>query len=172
MFWLVPMISRYEYFVTRPYIIEFSKLVSPALIGWYALAVVGSIIWLRRPTRAMWPYLATCIALATSVFFAATIAPGWFPLQSSRFLATLNFLLAVPVGQALAAAFRAFAKLLGEVSSRDQILRLRQVRYTIGTAIFVLAMLAVTSPGPRWAYAFYPEEGQADVNGARFRSAA
>jgi hypothetical protein len=164
LFWVVPMFSRYDYFVTRPYIIEFSKLISPALIGWYVLAVAGSIIWTRRPSRAIWPYLAICILLALGILFAGTIAPRWFPLQSSRFLATLNFLLAVPVGQLLAFVFRAFAKLLGEISKREQPFSVKQVRYTAGTAIVLLALLALTSPGPRPALAFYPHAEPPDVS--------
>ncbi len=163
-FWLVPMLTQYDYFVTRPSIIEINKLVSPALLVWYFLAVIGIILWLRRPTRAMWPYLVTCFVLAACVMFAATIAPRWFPLQSSRFLTTLNFLLAVPVGQLIAAAFRAFAKLLGEIQTREQPLTLRQARHTTGTAVFVLMLLALTSPGPKSAYAFYPAGETADID--------
>jgi hypothetical protein len=102
--------------------------------------------------------------LVAGIIFAATIAPRWFPLQSSRFLTTLNFLLAVPVGHALAAAFRAFARLLGEIPSGSGALAFRQVRYTTGVALAVLILLAVTSPGPRWAYAFYPEGQQSDLD--------
>jgi hypothetical protein len=163
-FWVVPMVGQYEFFVTRPHILEIGKLISPALLGWYALALVGAVSWLRRPSRLMWPYLATCLILAVGVVFAATIAPRWFPLQSSRFLTTLNFLLAVPIAQALAAAFRTFARVLGEMPSRRHVLTFGQARYTTITALAILIILTVTSPGPRWAYAFYPEGGQEDLD--------
>jgi hypothetical protein len=166
LFWLWPMLNSYEYFVTRPFVVETGRLVTRSFWLWYALALLGSIFWLRRhPTRFAWPYLATCLTLAAIVLFAATIAPPWFPLQSPRFLATLNFLLAVPVGYTLATAFRGFAKLLGEISSTSQSLTLRRVRYTTGTALVLLAILALSSPGTRWAYAFYPKEGKAEING-------
>jgi hypothetical protein len=155
LFWVVPMASRYNYFVTRPVISEFSQLISPALIGWYVLAIAGSIVWARQPSRATWPYLATCMVLAFAMLSAGTMVPRWFPLQSARFLTTLNFLLAVPVGQLLAFIFRAFARLLRETSGRGQPLSIKQVRYTTGTAAVLLALLAFNSPGPRPALAFY-----------------
>jgi hypothetical protein len=166
LFWLLPMINSYEYFVTRPFVVETGQLVTPSLWLWYALAALGGFFWVRRyPTRLAWPYLAACVVLGAIVLFAATIAPPWFPLQSPRFLATLNFLLTVPVGYALTAAFRAFAKLLGEVRSTDQPLTLRRVRYTAGTALVILSILALSSPGTRWAYAFYPRGGKGDIDG-------
>lgn len=166
LFWVVPMLNEYEYFVTRPFIVENSLLITSAFWFWYVLAILGSIFWLRRqPTRSTWPYLATCLSLTVIVLFAATVAPPWFPLQSPRFLATLNFLLAVPVGYALATAFRGFARLLGEISSSNQPLTLRRARYTTGVAIVFLIILALSSPGTRWAYAFYPKEGKEDMDG-------
>jgi hypothetical protein len=165
LFWVAPMLSQYDYLVTRPYVIEFDKLISPALWVWYAVAIVGIALWLRRPTRAMWPFLGGCLALIIGIIFASTIAPRWFPLQSSRFLTTLNFLLAVPIGQSLASIFRGFAKLIGELTSSNQPITLRRVRYTAIVAIVVIIFLALTSPGPRWAYAFYPASGKSDVDG-------
>jgi hypothetical protein len=165
LFWLLPMLNSYEYFVTRPFVVETGLLVSPSFWLWYALALLGGIFWLRRHrTRSAWPYLVTCLMLAVIVLFAATIAPAWFPLQSPRFLSTLNFLLAVPVGYTLATVFCAFAKLLGEISSIKQPLTLRRVRYTAGTAIVLLTIFALSSPGTRWAYTFYPKEGKGDVD--------
>lgn len=167
-FWLFPMLSQYEYFVTRPFFIETGLLIPTAMWGWYALAVVGGVLWLRRPSRASWPYLGTCLSLALVAVFATTLGPRWFPLQSPRFLATLNFLLAVPVGHALAAAFCGLARVLGEINARTQTLTLRQARLTTVASLLLLLLLALTSPGPRWAYAFYPEgkrEGVDDVLG-------
>src|SRR5207253_6191001 len=88
--------------------------------GWYTLAVIGIVCWLRRPTQAMWPFLATCFALAAGVVFATAIAPQWFPLQSVRFLSTLNFLLAVPAGRALASAFSFTTGRLESVRSEER----------------------------------------------------
>lgn len=165
-FWLLPMLSQYEYFVTRPFFIEARLLIPAAMWGWYALAAVGGVLWVRRPSLAARPYMAACLVLALVAVFATTIGPRWFPLQSPRFLATLNFLLAVPVGHSLAAAFRGVARLLGEITARTQTLTLRQVRYTTVGSLVLLLLLALTSPGPRWAYTFYHEgkrEGVDDV---------
>jgi len=46
-FWIVPMITEYKYFVTRPFAPETQSLFSPWLMAWYALAVLGSIAWWR-----------------------------------------------------------------------------------------------------------------------------
>lgn len=136
LFWLVPMATTYEYFVTRPLVIPLRGLITPWLWAWYAVAAVGMMLWWRRsdegesqeegvgrlgesgpeePARACIPAARTCIALARAyiltllalaacVVFASTVAPPWFPLQAFRFLSTLNFMLAVPVGVAAAAA--------------------------------------------------------------------
>ncbi len=164
-FWLVAVFSQYEYFVTRPYVIGIGKLLTPVLCGWYALALIGGVLWLRRPTRATLPYLSACAALAFGVLLSETLAPRWFPLQSSRFLATLTFLLTVPAGHALAAAFRALAALLGEKPSGGAETTFLKARYSTGVAFALLLLYAITSPGPRSAFAFYPKEGKEDVDG-------
>lgn len=110
LFWSMPLIASYDYFVTRPHSIAFDKLVPAVMWVWYTLALAGIIVWLRRPTRSMWPYLTTCLALASGVFFAAAFSPRWFPLHPPRLITTLNFLLAVPVGMATAAALRQLSK--------------------------------------------------------------
>jgi len=100
-FWLAPMLAGSGYFVTRPHTVPFNELVPPVMYAWYALAAIGVLCWLRQPTEARWPFLATLCALAAGILFGSVIAPRWFPLQSQRFLSTLNFLLAAPVGLAL-----------------------------------------------------------------------
>ncbi len=163
LFWLIPMVTSYDFFVTKPSILRAAEMVTPAMWWLYAVALIGSLAWLRRPTPAAWTYLATCLVLALLVVFAATIAPDWFPLQSARFLATLNFLLVVPVGYALAGAVRGLAALLGE-TTRDGTLTLGRARFTTGTVIVLLLLTLTGSPGTRWAYAFYPKGEIADVD--------
>ncbi|MEN3332342.1 MAG: hypothetical protein V7641_1707 [Blastocatellia bacterium] len=101
LFWTAPLLTEYRYFVTRP--LSFSPLadITPAMWIWYVIAEFGVLCWIRRASRARWPFLIACLGLTMLAIFAVTIAPPWFPLQPQRFLATLNFLLAVPVGQAL-----------------------------------------------------------------------
>jgi hypothetical protein len=106
LFWLTPMFSEYEYFVTRPDPVDLNHFFSPVLLGYCVVALVGAAIWRRSPSPGMWPYLGGCGLLALALFISSTVAPGWFPLQAPRLLANLIFLLAVPVGHALAAVFR------------------------------------------------------------------
>ncbi len=101
-FWLVPMLSSYEYLVTRPLIRPLSELVTPPLWLWYFLALTGALIWLRRPSGVLGPYLLACLILLIAAVFAGSLAPVWFPLQVFRFFSTINFLLCVPVGISLA----------------------------------------------------------------------
>lgn len=103
MFWLAPMFGTYEFFATRPLVVPLGNLVTPWLWGWYAVAAVGVVVWLRRACEGARAYLLTLLCLAACVVFASTVAPPWFPLQAFRFFSKLNFLLAVPVGVALAA---------------------------------------------------------------------
>ena len=127
LFWLAPMLGAYDYFVTRPVTAAMHELVPSVMWAWYVLALAGIILWLRRPTQTMWPYLATCIVLAGGVFFAATVAPRWLPLHPPRLISTLNFLLAVPVGHALASVLQGMVNRLIYAPSHRQRLRGRVV---------------------------------------------
>ncbi len=111
-FWLGPMLSEYSYLVTRPFIIPLRELVPPALLVWYAVAGCGLALGLRRTNRALWAYSLACLALGGGIICSGTFAPRWFPLQSYRFLSTLNFLLAVPVGLAVTTGYRLLAQQL------------------------------------------------------------
>jgi hypothetical protein len=44
MFWPAPLISSYQYVVTRPLRIPFDELVPPVMWVWYALAAVGAYL--------------------------------------------------------------------------------------------------------------------------------
>jgi hypothetical protein len=118
LFWLGPMLGASSYLVTRPFIIPLGELVTPALCLWYAVACVGLALGLRRGGRALWAYSLACLTLGVGIVGSGTIAPRWFPLQSYRFLATLDFLLAVPVGLAVVAAYRQLVLRLGGLSIR------------------------------------------------------
>src|SRR5205807_7224799 len=170
--WVVPMITEYKYFVTRPYVPETQALLSPWLLAWYGVALVGGAVWLRESrkethavaalrhkpqhTRAMGVYLAACLMLAVGIIFSATIAPSWFPLQAPRFLATLTFLLTVPVGFAIGAAFNWLARLLGEVSANGVKFSFRRTLYTSAIGLVLFLLLTLSAPSIGWAYAFYP----------------
>lgn len=192
LFWIVPMITEYEYFVTRPYVVETQSLISPGLAIWYLIALVGSVLWWRgsaeyqtgesehgdarkkrrgtsSPTKLggnnlAAPYLSACFILAMAVIFAAIFAPSWFPLQTPRFLATLTFLLTVPVGFALAAAFRGFANLLREISPKNPSISLKRARYTVGTSAIIVLVIVMSAPDLSWAYAFYPKGQRTNID--------
>lgn len=112
LFWSVPMLSEYDYFVTRPNTIPSFDFIPPAMWWWYILSIIGFLLWLRRPSRTMVPFLAVCVAMEVAIVFTNEIAPRWFPLQPLRFLSTLNLLLAVPVGQVFAAIIDLLARAL------------------------------------------------------------
>lgn len=103
MFWLAPMFGTYEFFATRPLVVPLGNLVTPWLWGWYVVAAAGVALWLKKSCEGARAYLLTLLCLAACVVFASTVAPPWFPLQAFRFFSKLNFLLAIPVGVALAA---------------------------------------------------------------------
>ena len=165
LFWVVPMVSEYQYFVTRPYIIEANQLLSPAWWIWFALAIAGFYIWYHHQTRAFISYTVSCLILGMLVALAAFIAPDWVPLQSARFLAMLNFFLVVPVGLAIAKGFRWFAKLLGEIKEEIEPFSFRRFKYTLGVSLFLLAVLIISSPGTRMGenYAFISEVDKPEI---------
>jgi hypothetical protein len=106
---------------------------------------------------AMPVYLATCFVLAVSIIFSATVAPSWFPMQAPRFLATLTFLLSVPVGFALVSAFIWFAKLLGEISPKNASIGLKRTTFSLGTSALIFIILVMSAPDLGSDYAFYPK---------------
>jgi hypothetical protein len=156
LFWLAPMFGTYEFFVTRPLAISLSKLITPWLWAWYAAAAVGVTLWIKKSNGHVRAYLLTLVALAAAVVFASTVAPPWFPLQAFRFLSTLNFMLAVPVGFALAAALDLF---------RIEVRRPRTA-FAIARHVFVVfAALAafgvIQATRPTGGLAFYTAEENA-----------
>ena len=109
LFWVVPMISEYRYFVTRPLSGSVFDYVPPVMWIWYGLPIVGFLLWLLRPTVGLLPYMIGCLTLEAAIILSPRFAPGWFPFQPLRFLATLNLLLAIPIGYLVAAIIRALA---------------------------------------------------------------
>ena len=114
LFWLVPLLGSYEYVVTRPEHVALGDLIPAPLWAWYALAAAGGVMWLRRgPSRAARPFMAACALLAAAVFLSDYLAPGWFPSHPPRLAATLDFMLAAPVGQAVASVLRLLLRACG-----------------------------------------------------------
>lgn len=121
LFWLIPILSDYAYLVTRPQTMTLKEILSTPNIIWYLLSIIGILRWRRHRSIAMRPFLWACLGLACAVFFSTIISPRWFPFQAPRFIGTLNFLLAVPVGHAMAALFAVPKILFGTAGLWPQI---------------------------------------------------
>jgi hypothetical protein len=157
LFWLVPMFGTYEYFVTRPLVIPLSNLLSPGLWGWYAVATVGVVLRLREAAAPqVRAYMLALLALVAAVVFASTIAPPWFPLQAFRFLSTLNFMLAVPVGAALGAALDFFQIEIKKPRSAGGVVRHLCV---VGLALVAFGVVQATRPTNGLAF-YTPRENE------------
>jgi hypothetical protein len=156
LFWLAPMLGTYEFFVTRPLVIPLGGLIAPWLWVWYAVAAVGVVLWLRKANDGARAYLAALLALALAILLASTVAPPWFPLQAFRFFSTLNFLLAVPVGVALAAALDLF-----KIEVRRPRNAWAFARHVCVVGLAVIAFGVFQSSRPTGGVAFYtPEENE------------
>ena len=153
-FWLWPMFNAYDYFVTRPQAVPFSALVTPAILVWYMIALVGVFLWLNRPTDLMSPFLVGCLLLELCVFFGATVAPRWFPLQPQRFSMTLNFLLAVPVGYALSFAFQKLRSDVAALIARPHKLYVFGC-LRIGLVLSVVPLVSWWITTPNYGMSFY-----------------
>jgi hypothetical protein len=180
LFWLAPVFSAREYIVTQPSSVPFSDLVPPAMWVWYALGAAGIVLWLCRGRSggAMWPYLTTCVLLACAVFFSGLFAPHWLPVHPARFAATLNFLLALPVGWAFAFVLRKAAAQLGMTHASQQPTRKQgaERRKPVGTphplnkigtaaALLVLALLFLATITPAsYKLAFYPTQDREKID--------
>lgn len=156
LFWLAPMFSTYEFFVTRPLVIPLSKLITPWLWAWYAVAAAGVVLSFKRLDVHARAYLLTLVALAAAVVFASTLAPPWFPLQAFRFLSTLNFMLAVPAGFALAAALEFFRV---EVRMPRTTFAVARHAFVVFAALAAFGLLQATRP--TGGLAFYTTEENA-----------
>lgn len=177
LFWVVPVITEYRYFVTRPFVVSAAALFTPALIAWFGIALVGSVLWLRAtaltggnsdklPAAARsvaWSYLGACSVLAFAVFFGS-FGPGWFPLQTARFVATLTFMLAVPVGYALSAGFLKLSSFPGRRKPKNDQISVRRLFYMTGVALTLFLLVVASAPDLSWAYCFYTAEQKKDMD--------
>jgi hypothetical protein len=167
MFWLAPLLGSYDYVVTRPEHVTLGDLVPTPLWVWYVLALTGAVLWLRRsPARAARPFLAACALLFAAVFLLDYVAPRWFPAHPPRLVSTLNFLLAAPVGYALASVLRLARHLFGRSSGRaGKALPaglLRAVAAAAALASAVLLYMLVMPPPTGFAY--YDEAARSRIS--------
>jgi len=157
-FWLAPMLSSYEYLVTRPLIRPLSQMITTPLWCWYFLAATGAVIWWRAPVGKLEPYLLACLILLVMLIFSGTFAPAWFPLQVFRFFSTINFLLCVPVSISLAYVVQLYLEKRARWRSPAQSNKARFVFAGLGVAFLIALALMMSSKKLTKAFAFYTAE--------------
>lgn len=158
-FWLFPMLSSYEYLVTRPLIRPLGQMITTPLWCWYFLAATGAVIWWRRPIGRLGPYLLACLMLLVGLIFSGTFAPAWFPLQVFRFFSTINFLLCVPVGISLAYVTQLYLDKRARRTSRVEPAFRKQVAFAVlGLVLLIVLAVAMASKKLTKAFAFYTAE--------------
>jgi len=158
-FWLAPMLSSYEYLVTRPLIRPLSQMITTPLWCWYFLAATGAVIWWRNRAGKLEPYLLACLILLVMLIFSGTFAPAWFPLQVFRFFSTINFLLCIPVGISLAYVVQLYLEKRARWNSTAQP---GQAGFAIfaglGVVLLIALALSMSSKKLTKAFAFYTAE--------------
>jgi len=161
-FWVVPVLTSYEYFVTRPFT---TVIVTREMIAWFALAVVGAICWLRRPTAAFGPYIAACAVLGVVLSLSASAAPRWLPFQANRFSPTLYFLCSVPIAFLIVTVIESLRSWTFRVMpAAEAFWRRRRLSLMLVLWLIPIAVFSVLSLRPRLnffyqyrsALAFYP----------------
>jgi hypothetical protein len=168
-FWLAPMLSSYEYLVTRPLIRPLSQMITTPLWCWYFLAGTGAVIGWRRSTGRLRPYLLACLILLVALIFSGSFAPTWFPLQVFRFFSIVNFLFCVPVGISLAYVVQLFQKrktwrpsesITGRRTLVKQIAVVVYITIVLGTLAFMMSAKKLAK-----AFAFYTPETFPRISG-------
>jgi hypothetical protein len=165
-FWLVPMLSAYEHLVTRPLLRPLGQLITTPLWCWYLLAIIGTLIWVRRPTGRLGPYLLASFVLLVGLVFSGSFAPAWFPLQVFRFFSTVNFLFCVPVGISLAYVLQLYLAKRASWSSQVATGRAKLITFVAFGATVVIALaLVMSSKKLTRAFAFYTPETFPRISG-------
>jgi hypothetical protein len=136
LFWMVPMLNAYGYFVTRPFPLV---IVTRDMIQWFIVATVGIVCWLIKRTRATGPHIAVCLVLASILALSGFLAPRWLPLQANRLSPTLYFFLAIPVAYALVTLWEKITALVYWLVPRARPFSVRYAPYFIG--LFFLLLL-------------------------------
>lgn len=171
-FWIVPMLSSYQYLVTRPLVRPLISLMTTPLWSWYFLAVTGALIWWRHRSGRLGPYLSTCLVLFLALLFAGSFAPAWFPLQVFRFFSTFNFLLCVPIGISLAYVAELYLERRKRRVSQSQNTaavpshRKQIAVMVLGVMIMVALAIAMSFKKLTKAIAFYTPETFERISGA------
>ena len=154
-FWLVPMLSSYEYLVTRPLIRPLSQMITTPLWCWYFLAATGAVIWWRTRIGRLGPYLLACLILLVALIFSGTFAPAWFPLQVFRFFSTINFLLCVPIGISIAYVVQLYLEKKARSRSPAESKKAGFVFAGLGVVFLIALAVMMSSKKLTKASAFY-----------------
>lgn len=160
-FWVVPMLTTYSYLVTRPVIRPLNELITIPVWCWYFLSAIGGVIWFRKQTGRIGPYLVACLLMIIALITAGKFAPVWFPLQVFRFFSTINFLLCLPVGITVEYAIKLYlgSNKTEEIrNSRKESLGKRVA--IVGFTVLVLIALAAVMSTKKLsqAFAFYTSD--------------
>ncbi len=133
LFWVVPLLGTYDYFVTRPFSLV---IVTTYMVVWFVVAGIGIVCWLGKRSSAANVHVATCLALAAILIFAAVAAPRWLPLQANRLAPILCYFLAIPVGYAVTTFYDEMKRfVLGRIP------RLRPIVDRAAPVIIILILL-------------------------------
>lgn len=116
-FWVLPMMSSYDYFVTKPLLSPFFHLITTYQIFWYTLSLLGLICWSYSPSKLLIPFLLTTVFIELLIVFSSQTAQGWFSLQPLRFLTALNYLLLIPIGYLISFVFDSIFDLIRRLTS-------------------------------------------------------
>jgi hypothetical protein len=167
-FWVVPMISSYDYLVTRPLIQPLSVIMTTPLWCWYFLAAIGALIWWRTRADQLGPFFLACLILLVALIFSESFAPVWFPLQVFRFFSMVNFLFCLPVGISLAYVVQLYQNWIERrrSSAPAQSSRKKQIVFVAISAVWVLGLaVGMSSKKLTKAFAFYTPETLSRITG-------
>src|SRR6185369_11390068 len=169
-FWLVPMISSYDYLVTRPLIQPLSVIMTTPLWCWYLLAAIGAGIWWRTRSDQLGPFFLACLILLLALIFSGTFAPAWFPLQVFRFFSMVNFLFCVPVGISLAYVVQLYQNWIERLRSASSLPEKsglkKQIAFVAISAVWVVGLaFGMSSKKLTKAFAFYTPETLPRITG-------
>jgi len=169
-FWLVPMISSYDYLVTRPLIQPLSVIMTTPLWCWYLLAAIGAGIWWRTRSDQLGPFFLACLILLLALIFSGTFAPAWFPLQVFRFFSMVNFLFCVPVGISLAYVVHLYQNWIERRRSASSLPEKsglkKQIAFVAISAVWVVGLaFGMSSKKLTKAFAFYTPETLPRITG-------
>lgn len=114
MFWTLPVLRDYAFFVTRPLQASIHDVVAPGLITWiwYIAALGGLTLIFRHEVTSLKIYASGCVAFFAIIALCFIPTVRWIPSQPSRLISTFNLLLSIPIALLLADAVSWLGRLI------------------------------------------------------------